>query len=78
MTSSSRAGDQTSRPSALLDLADLGGDLGAAVQQGDEFLVDPVDLGAEAGQGRGASGVGRGRASPGRVAGSSAGGLAGP
>ena len=58
MTSSSRAGDQTSSPCFCLTWPIWSDDLGAAVQQGDEFLVDPVDLAPEAREGRRTLGVG--------------------
>ena len=46
-------------PLILLDLADLRGDLGAAIQQADEVLVEPVDLAPQARQTGLPLGVGR-------------------
>ena len=43
----------------VLDLADLRDNLGAAIEQADEVLIKPVDLGPETGETRLALGVGR-------------------
>ena len=52
MTSSSRAGDQTSSPCFCLTWPIWSAISGAPIEQGDQFLVDPVDLAPQARQGR--------------------------
>ena len=50
MTSSSRAADQTSSPWSCLTWPICDDNLGAAIQQADQVLIQPVDLTSQARQ----------------------------